>query len=120
MSLTDHVHATFRIVEDPQRDDLRRQIISVVLRVVASNTQQNDETVSDLADNLTIDRDTGTASPVALPARIYLSCAKQTGGKSIRTSSLWRTAGSNLNTARQRAIGIRKQIHYYLRERHPG
>ena len=40
--------------------DLRHEIISVGLRVVTSNTQQNDETVSDLADNVAFNGYAGT------------------------------------------------------------
>lgn len=48
------IHATRFIIEDTQRCDLLDQIFRILLSIIAGNSQKNDETVADLADDFMI------------------------------------------------------------------
>ena len=48
------IHAARFIIKDSQSRDLFDQIFRILLRVIARNSQKNDETVADLADDFMI------------------------------------------------------------------
>src|SRR5947207_12755627 len=77
------VHPPVRIIKKAQSDNLLDQILHILHRVITRDSQQNDETASDLADHLPLDNDTRTRHALQNCSHLTLQSAIPLSGNEV-------------------------------------